>query len=240
MKNSPPHITQPQKIHHPSVRIVSYHTPLMRETPSSACYGYLPRLRFMRQSLCHDLGLTSVQWLQQVHGKQVIHAQYSDSKPQADGSFTHQSGLALSVATADCLPVILYSKTQPWIAAVHAGWRGLYQDIITQARSKYPGDPRDLCAWIGPHISQDCYQVDKAFVDRFNQKDSFYSECFIPVGKRFQANLARIAMYQLHKLGLNPNFIEHANLCTMKNAHLPSYRQDAYRAGRILSLCWLT
>ena len=41
-----------------------------------------------------------------------------------DALVTATPGAAISVRTADCIPVLLYDPVHRAVAAVHAGWRG--------------------------------------------------------------------------------------------------------------------
>ena len=45
-------------------------------------------------------------------------------RPRADAVVTNQPGLALSILTADCQPVLFSDPEAGVVAAAHAGWRG--------------------------------------------------------------------------------------------------------------------
>ena len=51
-------------------------------------------------------------------------------QPEGDALLTDQTGILLSVRTADCLPVLLVDPKHRAVAAVHAGWRGALSRII--------------------------------------------------------------------------------------------------------------
>jgi polyphenol oxidase len=82
---------------------------------------------------------------------------------EGDALVTDRPGLALSVITADCVPVLLEAGEQ--VAAVHAGWRGLVAGILaaTADRLAAGGAPgaTTWIAWIGPTIGACCYEVDE-------------------------------------------------------------------------------
>ena len=62
-----------------------------------------------RQTLCGQLPpMSTITWLNQVHGTRVIHApsEYSEGV-EADAVWSDEPGFACAVMTADCLPVIL-------------------------------------------------------------------------------------------------------------------------------------
>jgi len=79
---------------------------------------------------------------EQVHGSDGIVITRDDNpyhyQPYhhyGDYIVTTHTGIACGIATADCAPIIIYDAYTPAIAAVHAGWRGLYSGIIYNALS---------------------------------------------------------------------------------------------------------
>ena len=50
-----------------------------------------------------------------------------------DGLITKKNGLALSILTADCAPILIHDKKTKMIGAIHAGWKGAYKKIIIRA-----------------------------------------------------------------------------------------------------------
>ena len=48
----------------------------------------------------------------------------------ADAAFTRRRGRVCAILTADCLPVLLAADSGDWVAAAHAGWRGLAAGVI--------------------------------------------------------------------------------------------------------------
>jgi copper oxidase (laccase) domain-containing protein len=62
----------------------------------------------------------------------------------------------LVVQSADCVPILLASKYQ--VCALHAGWRGVAQNIVAAAGPAFADDPV-LFAAIGPHILAPSFEV---------------------------------------------------------------------------------
>ena len=71
---------------------------------------------------------------------------------------TATPGVALAVLGADCLPVVLWRRDTPRVAAAHAGWRGLVAGVL-EATARALGAPGDAGAAIGPGIGPCCYPV---------------------------------------------------------------------------------
>ena len=48
-----------------------------------------------------------------------------------DALITNVPGYCVCVTTADCVPVLLYDRRLQVVAAVHAGWKGTVQHIVS-------------------------------------------------------------------------------------------------------------
>jgi purine-nucleoside/S-methyl-5'-thioadenosine phosphorylase / adenosine deaminase len=94
--------------------------------------------------------------------------------PEADAIVTSTPGLALSILTADCAPVLFADIEARVIGAAHAGWRGALSGIIeatVEAMQKLGAAPERMTAVIGPAISQKAYEVGSEYVERFLAED---------------------------------------------------------------------
>ena len=112
----------------------------------------------------------------QIHGCKVIEA--TRQPAEADGLWTSQPGLRIGVRVADCVPILLAGPLpggQPWIAALHAGWRGATgvaeeapgRGILRQAVALYQslgGNPRDLAWALGPAILACHFEVGEEVI----------------------------------------------------------------------------
>ena len=112
-------------------------------------------------------GGTSVQWLQQVHGIDVVHASRGCAVPEADACWTDEPGIACAVLTADCLPVLFCDRSATVVAAAHAGWRGLCAGVLEATVAALPVDPGELLAWLGPAIGPTAFEVGPEVRDVF-------------------------------------------------------------------------
>ncbi|MBN1378438.1 MAG: peptidoglycan editing factor PgeF [Gammaproteobacteria bacterium] len=176
-------------------------------------------------------------WLQQVHGCNVLQLDEPILQPvQADASFTRLKGLVCVVLTADCLPVLLCDQDGRAVAAVHAGWRGLQQNIITATVQRMDIVPANLIAWLGPAISAAVYEVDEAVYKQF--ADQGHEPAFSPSRPgHWYLDMVAIARQQLHSLGVQRLF--GGEFCTHQQEELFfSYRRDAH-SGRMASLIWI-
>ncbi len=196
-----------------------------------------------RQLLARFPGITAVQWLSQVHGTRVIAAR-GEPVAEADGSFTGQHGLACAVLTADCLPVLLCDREGTWVAALHAGWRGLCNGILVRGANCFPR-PDALLAWLGPAIGG-CHfevgaEVREAFLARFAALSrSAILSAFAPIegsADKYFCDLAALARMQLQALGLVE--VYGGECCTVDHIdRFYSHRAEA-PTGRNATLIWL-
>ena len=92
---------------------------------------------------------------------------------EADGQVTAQSGVALGMFAADCLPVLFADPVTGVIGAAHCGRRGLERGVIesTVALMERKGARRaDIVATLGPRICGDCYEVGDEVADAFTKR----------------------------------------------------------------------
>ena len=199
-----------------------------------------------RELLAKISGLPSPHWLEQVHSTKVI--PHDSDNTIADGCFTQKSNQACIVMTADCLPILLTDESGSWVAAVHAGWRGLADGIINQAIEQYSGNHR-LLAWIGPAISQEFFEVGDEVRTRFVNKNKDLS-CFFEANsnQRWQCDLAGIAQHILEQSKLSAGNIEvfQSGLCSYANPDdFYSHRRETHKhgadatTGRMASAIWI-
>jgi len=172
-------------------------------------------------------------WLDQVHGDDWIYADghWSD-EPQADAMWTDQPGTGLAIQSADCVPILIASRhpTRPCVGAAHGGWRGLMTGVIEQLVGAMPAAPSDLCAWIGPCISQPHFEVGEDVWQPVAQVDpSAIARHPTDPAKRL-VNLPQVVQYQLKACGVTA--IAQSGLCTYADPRFYSYRQATHQQGK--------
>jgi len=175
--------------------------------------------------------------LKQVHSARVVEAQ-NGACGEADGLVTTDSMLALSVITADCVPVLLGDRYR--IGAVHAGWRGIADRIVITATRRLQKmgtvGPSQLTAWIGPAIGPCCYQVSPevaADVAAASAEEALISQ----PNARPHLDLQLAVQRQLEACGIEE--IDVVRACTRCHPQwLHSYRRDGSRAGRNYAFIW--
>lgn len=174
-------------------------------------------------------------WLDQTHSSVValIH-QPQKNAIAADGVVTQNPELIPVVMTADCVPVLFYSAKTATMAAIHAGWRGIYNGILTEAMQFFK-EKEMLSVWIGPHIRGKYYQVDSVFRERFIVKNRGFANAFQEKNGSIYADLAAMVQISLTSLGVERNQINDSGCCSYEQQSYFSYRQEGDKAGRFAS-----
>jgi polyphenol oxidase len=142
-----------------------------------------------------------------------------------DGLWSDAQGQGMMLLTADCLPIAVVRDncTDPAIAILHAGWRGLLAGIVTVGVSVLGGTR--LAAAIGPGIGPCCYEVGEEVAEPF--REAFGAD--VAVGGRL--NLWTAAERALRAAGCHR--VDRTDLCTACDPErFFSHRRDAGRTGR--------
>ncbi|MGQ0542134.1 MAG: peptidoglycan editing factor PgeF [Blastocatellia bacterium] len=185
----------------------------------------------------------------QVHGDGVKSVRTDEdvarSEEKFDGLISDLRNTLLGVKTADCVPVLIGDPKTGAFSAVHAGWRGTAQSIVTKAvakmREEFGSDPANLLAAIGPAAGCKNYEVGQNVIDEFAANFSTSGKYFTPtrVGHALiDLQLANID--QMIATGLDSSNIYAAPFCTMEHTDLFfSYRVEKKlygRTGRMMSV----
>jgi len=201
-----------------------------------------------RERLARAIGAMPL-WLEQVHGTDVhavVAGAHTDlpqaHEPRADAAVTNVPGVALAVLTADCLPVILSDARGEVVGVAHAGWRGLADGVLeraVEALRALAGDDTRVCAWLGPSIGPDAFEVGDEVRARFCDLDARAATAFA-TGERDGKWFADLpALARLRLAGVGVHRVAGADRCTVRDAtNFYSYRRDG-RCGRMATLVWV-
>ena len=122
-----------------------------------------------RRRVANSLGFQPDQMfgLRQTHSASVVKIDSTsdasiEARADADALITNNSGYALAILTADCVPVLFAAPEMGVIGAAHAGWRGAVDGVLEATiamMAKQGIAPDQIEAVIGPAIQQANYQV---------------------------------------------------------------------------------
>ena len=198
------------------------------------------RVEQHRLQLQHDLKLERQPfWLNQTHSTTLLNLPEEANLRSADGSYTRALNWPCVVMTADCLPILFCNTSGTQVAAVHAGWQGLSNGIVSKAVAKF-ADPASILVWMGPAIGPGAFEVGPDVLAAFDIDPSHVPQEFTPVNtkpNKWMVNLYALARKELAGLGVTQVFGgEH---CTLSDAeHFYSHRRDP-QSGRMASLIWI-
>ena len=197
---------------------------------------------FWRNELTKQLGFSGLVTLKQTHSD-IVHSLTRDNLShyladpliEGDGIISDLPGILIGVLTADCIPILFTDEQTGVYAAVHAGWKGVYSQIhlktVRRLIEEFRVDIGRLQVVIGPHIRDCCYEVDAAFIERFNSAG-------VPLTVRDgrYVSLESAVIADLTGAGVARGRIETVGLCTKcsREPKFFSYRNGDTK-GRMLS-----
>ena len=123
-------------------------------------------------------------------------------KPKADAIITNKKKIPIAVLTADCVPILICDDKKNYIAAIHAGWKGAYKDIISKVIKfmiKKGSNPKNITAAIGPAISVKNYEVKNDFKKKFIKKDKKNNKFFKTKNNKLYFDLSKFVKSSLNK-----------------------------------------
>ena len=147
--------------------------------------------------------------LNQIHSNKFVYIDENftfKKKIKADAVITNQKNLPIAILTADCVPLLLYDNKKSIIAAIHAGWKGAFKDIIDKVINFMLSkgcDRKNITVAIGPCISQKNYNVKEDFKIKFLKKDKKNKIFFTKKKDLIYFNLPKYVKYQLESNRIN-------------------------------------
>lgn len=183
--------------------------------------------------------------VEQVHSARVVTVDEPDggALERADAMVTARKGVALSILTADCMPILMADTEVGVVGAAHAGWRGALAGVIDTTLDAMValGARRDrIVAAIGPTISQAAYEVGPEMFEEIVVDDRAAARFFAEgLRDRLQFDLPGYGLYRLRNAGVGAaEWIRH---CTYTDdVRFYSYRRSTHRReadyGRLMSV----
>lgn len=191
------------------------------------------------------LGLEAEQLIgvHQIHSADVVVVTDTETpRTSADAMVTNLPGVALTVLTADCQPVLFADLEAGVIGATHAGWKGALAGVLghtVDAMEALGGKRERISAVIGPTISQRAYEVGPEFFDVFVAEDPSFARFFADgEGDRMMFDLPALGLHLLRQAGIaNAEWTRH---CTFSDPdRFFSYRRTTKAKeadyGRLIS-----
>jgi YfiH family protein len=160
-----------------------------------------------RVALALNVAPESLVGVHQVHSPDVVTVENaSQVRPRADALVTRVPGIALSILTADCQPVLFADAEAGVIGAAHAGWKGTLNGVLEatlSAMEALGAKASRVHAAIGPTISQRAYEVGPEFMDQVLAEDPRAARYFANgMGDRYLFDLPGYGLQRLRQAGV--------------------------------------
>lgn len=137
------------------------------------------RIRFCSQNESQTLNFSDGDRMKQVHSDKAIEWSHYNSRKgyentEADafiagGDDFKNSKRKLYIKTADCAPLFYVDAINERVAAIHAGWRGLAQNIHLKVLDK-GFDPKTTWIWCGPCLNSHNFEVGEDMWSKFSKE----------------------------------------------------------------------
>ena len=191
-------------------------------------------------------GLNKIVLLNQIHSNKFYYIdktlKLNNKKFSGDALITNKSNTPIAVLTADCAPILIFDKKNKTVAAIHAGWKGAYKEIVKKVIKfmiKKGSSTKNITAVIGPCISLKNYEIKQDFIKRFIKKDPKTKVFFTKVRGKNYFNLKGYIVYQLKNLNIKKIEVINKDTFEIKNNFFSARRSkdcDENDYGRNISV----
>ncbi|TDE18614.1 peptidoglycan editing factor PgeF [Dyadobacter psychrotolerans] len=172
----------------------------------------------------------------QIHGAEILHVEQPGRYEGYDALITSKAGIQLAVTIADCTPILIYDPIKKAVAAIHAGWRGTVQNIVSKTiedmKVKFGTEPGDCFGYVGTCIDECSFEVGEEVALHFESVHKRWDE----KKHKYFVDLKKANKDQLLSCGLNPEHVEVSDFSTvLNNEDYFSYRLENGKTGRMLA-----
>ena len=187
--------------------------------------------------------------VRQTHSDLLIESPFVGEPPEADAQWTREFDVSLGIRTADCIPILLLDLQNSFTVAIHAGWRGVENEILIKAVQSLQDrgfSPANALAFIGPHIAHESFEVGLDVAARLrttlnrhapyeatnlNRNTFAESKTFVDLNPIVRAQLQSLNIAADRQYWLLTN--------TVTSHDHESYRRDRENSGRQISFAAL-
>jgi len=157
-----------------------------------------------------------------VVGKADCNGCFHRDYPECDALVTGEPGVALTVFTADCTPLLFHDPVTGAVGAAHAGWRGTAAQIgakVVETMVRAFGcDPANIRAAIGPNVGYCHFETDADVPEAMLASYGEEAKNFIRrAGEKYYVDLKELNALSIRRAGVQ--HIEISDACTMCQPH---------------------
>jgi len=149
-----------------------------------------------------------------------------------DGLITDKQDITIMATNADCNLIILYDPIKKIIGNIHAGWRGTFDRITSNAiklmKTQYDCNPQDIEAYLCPSIRKCHFEVDIDVKELCEEKFKYTGKLndIISIGEikegkqKYYIDTVLINELLLEEEGILKNNIVDCGICSVCNKEL--------------------
>jgi YfiH family protein len=186
------------------------------------------------------LAFEQIRIVKQVHSARVLDAAAGPTEREEADAIVSRAAAAISIRTADCVPILIADPASGAVAAIHAGWRGVVSGVVNNALEMLGTDRKNWIAAVGPSICGDCFEVGADVAEEIilASNDSIVTKRVVKnAEEKAFVDLRKAVRAQLTKCGFADANIEDVAGCTYHQKDLFfSYRRDGANAGRLVAV----
>jgi YfiH family protein len=159
----------------------------------------------------------------QTHSNNVVEITKNNFKNEifADGVWTREKNIMLSIKTADCLSVIFNNKNENIIANIHAGWKGLASKIISNFLINFNEKiNKNFKVFISPCLHVCCSE----FTNPYQETPNYFHKHIIKKNEKYYVDLIKVCIDELISNNIKLDNIHNENICTKCGTGFWSHR----------------
>ncbi|MCX6809920.1 MAG: polyphenol oxidase family protein [Candidatus Berkelbacteria bacterium] len=168
-----------------------------------------------------------ITFCQQVHKDKVAFISKSGFHKNIDGMFTDKN-ITLSIRSADCAPVMFFSKKENIIGVLHCGRKSVTSKIISNSLNnlleEHKLKPSDFEVFLAPHICVKNYEIKPDILDEL--KNSKFEKFILEKDGHYFFNLTEAIVSELVQIGVKRENILDCGIDTYGSQNFFSARQD--------------
>ena len=178
----------------------------------------------LRDTICVEakkMGFNQVLIPSLMHTSKTLLVEDPKDQVEADSVIVTKPDIAVAITHADCQATFILDAESKKFAAVHAGWRGLFQDIYKKSIEKMVdsgSNPKNLFVFIGPSLGLSW----GTFINYIKEIPEYYHQLLF---KPCNFDLKNIAKMHCISMGIPEKNIEVSPLCTAESDAYFSYRR---------------
>ena len=187
-----------------------------------------------------------IKFVSQIHSNKsiIINKKNYINKFEVDGIITQDKNICIAILTADCCPIFLFDEENKFISCLHAGWKGVYSNLIKNALNyiiKIQPNINKIKAIIGPCLNKKNFEVSEDFKIHFIKVNSNYKNFFTSnnKNKKILFDMRNLIKFQL--INNEINNIDDVNIDTYDNenlffSHRRSKHLNQLTTGRMINI----